>query len=77
MTVKAIYENGVFKPQEPVQLEENTEVEVLLPPTPSVNNNGRSAWDAAQTIIGLIEDAPPDMAENHDFYLYGRDLSEP
>lgn len=29
MTVKAIYENGVFKPREPVQLEEHTEVEVL------------------------------------------------
>lgn len=26
MTVKAIYENGVFKPQEPVQIAERTEV---------------------------------------------------
>ena len=30
-TVKAIYENGVFKPTEPVQLQERTEIEVLIP----------------------------------------------
>lgn len=31
MTVRAIYENGVFRPQEPVKLEEHTEVEVIIP----------------------------------------------
>ena len=31
MMVKAIYENGVFKPQEAVHLDEHTEVEVLIP----------------------------------------------
>lgn len=30
-TVKAIYEDGVFKPLEPVHLDEHTEVEVLIP----------------------------------------------
>ena len=35
MTVKAIYENGVFKPQEPVHLAERTEVEVLISVTRS------------------------------------------
>jgi len=29
MTVRAIYENGVFRPTEPVNLPENAEVEVL------------------------------------------------
>jgi len=29
--VKAIYENGVFKPKEPLQLQERTEVDVLIP----------------------------------------------
>ena len=29
-TVKAIYENGVLKPKSPLQLEEHTEVEVLV-----------------------------------------------
>jgi len=29
-TVKAIYEDGVLKPRSPLQLEEHTEVEVLV-----------------------------------------------
>ena len=33
MTVRAIYENGVFRPTEPVNLPEKAEVEVLLPST--------------------------------------------
>ena len=33
--VKAVYENGVFKPKEPVQLQEKTEVEVLFAQSPS------------------------------------------
>jgi len=32
MTVKAIYENGIFRPVTPVSLPENAEVEVVLPP---------------------------------------------
>ena len=35
-TVKAIYEDGVFKPKEPVDLEEKAEVEVILPTAPSL-----------------------------------------
>jgi len=31
MTVKAIYETGVFKPREPIHLQEPTEVEVVIP----------------------------------------------
>jgi len=77
MTVKAIYENGVFKPIEPVELPEQTEVEVLLPRTATMNPKVRDAWEAAQGLIGLVKDAPKDMAENHDFYLYGWDRSKP
>ena len=36
IAVKAIYENGVFRPKEPMQLQERTEVEALIPtPAPS------------------------------------------
>lgn len=31
MTVRAIYRNGVFEPQEAIELAENSEVEVTLP----------------------------------------------
>jgi predicted DNA-binding antitoxin AbrB/MazE fold protein len=70
--VKAIYENGVFKPKEPVHLEERTEVEVLIPTATPADDDDPTGWKAAEALIGFIKDAPSDMAENHDFYLYGR-----
>jgi AF2212-like len=72
MTVKAIYEDGVFKPQGPVHLEEHTEVEVLLPVTASTDTDDPTGWKAAKALIGFINDAPADMAEHHDCYLYAR-----
>ena len=72
MTVKAIYENGVFRPQEPVHLAERTEVEVLIPATTSPDVDDPTGWKAAEALIGFIDDAPADMAEQHDHYLYGQ-----
>jgi Protein of unknown function DUF104 len=69
--VKAIYEDGVFKPKEPLQLQERTEVEVLIP-TPSPADDDPTGWVAAQALIGFIDNAPADMAEHHADYLYGR-----
>ena len=31
-----------------------------------------TGWKAADELIGFIKDAPPDMAEKHDEYLYKR-----
>jgi hypothetical protein len=70
MTVKAIYENGVFKPTVPVHLDEHTEVQVLVPAEPRADADDPTGWKAAEALIGLIEDAPVDMAERHDHYLY-------
>lgn len=72
MTVKAVYEHGVFKPQVPVNLEEHTEVEVLIPERLAPDADDPTGWKAAEALIGFIEDAPADMAENHDHYLYGQ-----
>lgn len=72
MTVKAIYENGVFKPREPVHLKEHTEVEVVIPAAPVTDADDPTGWKAAEALIGFIDDAPADMAEHHDQYLYGR-----
>jgi len=69
MTVKAIYENGVFRPQEPVHLAERTEVELLIPAATSPDVDDPTGWGAAEALIGFIEDAPPDMAERHDQWL--------
>ena len=72
MTVKAIYENGVFKPQEPVHLEEHTEVEVVIPTAASIDADDPTGWKAVEALIGFIGHAPADMAEHHDQYLYGQ-----
>ena len=72
MTVRAVYQNGVFKPKEPVNLEEHTEVEVLIPERSSPAADDPTGWKAAESLIGFIDDAPADMAENHDHYLHGQ-----
>jgi len=69
--VKAVYQNGVFKPKEPLDLKDQTEVEVLIPSL-SAPDDDPTGWKAAERLIGLILDAPTDMAEHHDHYLYGR-----
>jgi len=69
--VKAVYQNGVFKPKEPLDLKDQTEVEVLIPSS-SLPDDDPTGWKTADRLIGFIQDAPPDMAERHDQYLYDR-----
>ena len=67
--IKAIYENGVFKPTEPVQLKDKTEVEVFVPRSPSTGQS--SGWAAWESFSGAWSDAPSDdIAERHDEHLY-------
>ena len=76
--VKAIYENGVFKPKEPLHLAERTEVEVLIPSVARSDDEDPTGWKTAEALIGFIQDAPPDMAEHHDEYsTAGDDLAVP
>ena len=53
----------MFKPQKPVDLEEHTEV--LIPMRSKLDPDDPTGWNAAEALIGFIEDAPSDMAENH------------
>ena len=73
MTVKAIYENGVFKPTEPVDLEENTEVQVLVPRRRRRRDDDPTGWKTARELIGCIAEGPEDGAEQHDRYIYDLD----
>jgi predicted DNA-binding antitoxin AbrB/MazE fold protein len=70
--IKAVYEEGVFKPKEPVRLEERTEVEVLIPTPESPHADDPTGWKAAERFIGFIKDAPEGepIARDHDKYLY-------
>lgn len=63
MTIRAIYENGVFRPTEPVNLPERAEVEVLLPHRPSDDEK----LDSIYRIIGeSYESGETDVAERHN-----------
>lgn len=73
MTVKAVYQNGVFKPKEPVRLPEDTEVEVVIPGSVLPDIDDPTGWKATEDLIGFIDHAPSDLAERHDHYLYGRE----
>ncbi|HEX4125733.1 MAG TPA: antitoxin family protein [Tepidisphaeraceae bacterium] len=66
MTVKAIYQNGVFRPVKPVDLPELAEVEVVLPA-----DTTRPVLSAAMNKIYDIlsrsyETDQPDLAERHN-----------
>jgi len=68
--VKAIYEHGIFRPRDPVTLEEKTEVEVLIPTRPPRDPGDPTGWKAIDSLIGILKGTPPDVSENHDAYIY-------
>jgi predicted DNA-binding antitoxin AbrB/MazE fold protein len=73
--VKAVYEDGVFKPKEAVNLKEKTEVEVLIPAESRPDDDDPTGWKTAGELIGCITEELVDenVAENHDRHIYRRD----
>lgn len=69
--VTAIYENGVFKPESPVDLKERTKVHLVIEAASDQGDDDPTGWKTAMALKGCIKDAPVDAAENHDRYLYG------
>jgi len=67
ITVEATYENGVLKPKQPLALAEGTEVRLAISPLGEDD-------DPLDAVIGIGE-GPPDAADNHDKYIYGRPSS--
>jgi predicted DNA-binding antitoxin AbrB/MazE fold protein len=64
MTVRAIYENGVFRPTVPVNLPDKSEVEVLLPEDLS---NQQENLDKLYSIMAECYDSGEhDVAERHN-----------
>ncbi|MGH9946555.1 MAG: antitoxin family protein [Pyrinomonadaceae bacterium] len=63
-TVEAIYENGVFRPTRPVDLDEGAIVEIIV--------EGEGTEDPADSIPDLAIDLGiSDLSVNVDHYLYG------
>ena len=76
--LKATYENGVLRLKEPLSLPEGTEVEVTVTShdesdgEPSQVMDDRS-WDTLTQLLAdcEIDTGVPDLASQHDHYLYG------
>jgi len=74
MTVKAIYEDGVFKPKERVDLQDKTEVSLVIESiaAPGSEDDDPTGWKTARELIGCIDEDPisPKASEDHDRYIY-------
>ena len=76
--LKAIYEQGVLRLDEPLSLPDGTHVDVTVT-SHEEDNGGRSvgmedrSWDALTQLIVecAIDTGVPDLASQHDHYLYG------
>lgn len=75
-TVKAIYERGALRLTEPIELQEGTRVDVIVI-TPEPDHGDPAGTDSSRSALeDLIEQCAidtgiPDLAHQHDHYLYG------
>lgn len=70
MVVKALYEDGVFRPKQRVRLREKAEVDVLVPSEAQVHEDP-TGWQTAENFIGIITNTPKGIpiAREHDKYI--------
>jgi predicted DNA-binding antitoxin AbrB/MazE fold protein len=76
MTIHAVYQNGVFRPIEAVELPESCHVELIIHQPATANS--QSAEEAPLARLAAIAsehpenpELPNDLAAQHDHYLYG------
>jgi predicted DNA-binding antitoxin AbrB/MazE fold protein len=75
--LKAVYEHGVFRPLEPVRLQEHQEVTLVLETAEvgGVVADHKRIWEVAEDLVRdipaeALDSAPADGAAEHDHYLY-------
>jgi predicted DNA-binding antitoxin AbrB/MazE fold protein len=71
--VDAVHEDGVLKPERPLQLEENARVHVIIEvkAPQRATDDDPTGWKAIDALRGIVKGAPADVAEKHDTCLYG------
>jgi predicted DNA-binding antitoxin AbrB/MazE fold protein len=67
-TIEAVFDGKVFLPSEPVTLEPNTPVQIVINEKPPVEKKSKSFLSVARS---LRLQGPKDFSENIDEYLYG------
>jgi hypothetical protein len=77
MVIHALYENGVFRPTEPVDLPENCPVELVVLKEATAESPSTIAGPPLARLAALASEYPenPELPNNlaaqHDHYLYG------
>jgi predicted DNA-binding antitoxin AbrB/MazE fold protein len=70
MTVRAIYENGLFRPLKPVSLPENAEVDIVLPEESGGETNSVQHGQGREKIMEILSrrfrSGRTDLAERHN-----------
>ena len=70
-TIRAIYENGLLRPLEPLRLEEHVEVQLTVEESGPASSSADEDDDDPFADI-RIDTGIPDLAENFDDYRFGR-----
>jgi predicted DNA-binding antitoxin AbrB/MazE fold protein len=69
--IHVVFENGVFRPVEPIVLPDGTEAEVFLAREPAASGDQEPTLACLLEFSGTVNDLPADMAAQHDHYLHG------
>ena len=73
ITVAAVYEDGVLKPETPLNLKDKSKVTVTIetPQAAAVDADDPTGWKAIDRLMGIGKAVASDVSEKHDDYLYG------
>jgi len=70
ITIDAIFDGEVLRPQEPVTLEPHQRYSIIIIGPDAAPVTEANAWDTLQSCAGTY-DGPEDWSEQHDHYIYG------
>ncbi|MGA1864329.1 MAG: antitoxin family protein [bacterium] len=67
-SLKVVYENGVFKPLQKINLKEHQKLELVIKKV--IKDKTPPKQQSPIRLIGLFESDVIDLGVNHDTYLY-------
>lgn len=72
MTIRAVYQNGVFRPLQPLEIKEGTEVEVTVPQQRKSPPDPREGISRLLRIAAMPSEGEGHFSgQDHDKILYG------
>ena len=73
ITVAAVYEDGVLKPEIPLDIKEKSKVTVTIETAApaAMDADDPTGWKAIDRLVGSVKSGLEDVSEKHDDYLYG------